>query len=54
MTRNREIDCEDLRGCDHSPEVPIINDDGIIDHWRCRCGRRAIVRHAELQDGGEL
>jgi hypothetical protein len=39
MTRNREIDCEDLFGCDHEPEIAISDDSGEILFWRCRCGK---------------
>jgi hypothetical protein len=41
MTRNRELDLEDLTSCDHKPEIAITNDEGTeILHWICRCGRR--------------
>jgi hypothetical protein len=41
MTRNSDIDCEDIFGCTHEPETPILAEDGEeIDHWVCRCGRR--------------
>lgn len=42
MTRNSEINCEDLFGCDHEAEVPIYVG-GEIDHWRCRCGEKKWV-----------
>jgi hypothetical protein len=29
--------CEDLFGCDHTPETPI-SDGGEIVSWVCRCG----------------
>ena len=41
MTRNRELDCEDLFDCDHTPEVAIrdqLTGQTIIG-WRCRCGK---------------
>lgn len=40
MTRNRELDCEDLRECTHQPEVAIAIDsrDPEFVIWRCRCG----------------
>ena len=37
MTRNREIDCDDLRNCDHSPQLPI-TEDGELAYWLCSCG----------------
>lgn len=40
MTRNRELDCEDLFGCSHEPETPVMGDGGEIEYWVCRCGRR--------------
>lgn len=41
MTRNSEIDCEDLFGCTHEPETPICDEDGTaILYWICRCGQR--------------
>lgn len=39
MTRNRELRCEDIFGCDHTPETPIV-EEGEIVYWMCRCGRR--------------
>jgi uncharacterized cupin superfamily protein len=40
MTRNREMDLEDLCECDHEPEVATAADsrdpESVI--WRCRCG----------------
>lgn len=42
MTRRRDMMCEDLFGCEHEPETPILDANGNIDHWRCRCGRRAL------------
>lgn len=41
MTRNREIRCEDLFGCDHKAETPVA-EDGEILYWLCRCGRRVM------------
>jgi len=38
MTRNSDIRLEDITGCDHTPELPIV-DDGAIVGWLCRCGR---------------
>ena len=42
MTRNRELDLEDLRDCEHAPEFPIVDDDNIIVAWCCACGRRTV------------
>lgn len=39
MTRNREIDCLDLFYCQHDPEIPVCDEDGIVVEWRCRCGQ---------------
>lgn len=42
MTRRRDLMCEDIFGCTHEPETPILTDDGQdVDHWVCRCGQRA-------------
>jgi hypothetical protein len=40
MTCNRDLACDDLFGCDHSPEFPIVESGEIIE-WFCRCGREA-------------
>lgn len=41
MRRNRELNCEDLIECDHTPEFPIADaDTDEIMEWRCRCGQR--------------
>lgn len=42
MTRNSEIDCEDLFYCGHEPETPILGQDGETSHWLCRCGRSVV------------
>jgi len=39
MTRRRDLMCEDLFGCDHTPETPIV-EDGAVLYWVCRCGRK--------------
>lgn len=39
MTRRSDLMCEDLFGCDHSPDTPI-SEGGVVVEWRCRCGRR--------------
>jgi hypothetical protein len=45
MTRNSEINGEDILGCTHEPETPVMTADGMaIDYWLCRCGRRHRVR----------
>lgn len=43
MTRNREIDCQDIFGCDHNPEIPITNGNGDIVYWQCRCGDKKVT-----------
>lgn len=40
MTRNRELYLEDIIGCKHEPETPIIDNNGNIIYWVCRCGQR--------------
>ncbi len=40
MTRNADLDCEDLFNCTHEPETPILGADGEISHWVCRCGQK--------------
>ncbi len=43
MTRNSDLRLEDIFGCKHTPETPIVDDDGSqILYWVCRCGRRCI------------
>jgi len=46
MTRNCDVwDLEDLMGCQHEPETPIVEEDGTeILYWLCRCGRRVKPR----------
>lgn len=40
MTKNRELDLQDLTECDHKPEIPICDEDGMeILYWVCRCGK---------------
>lgn len=39
MTRNSELNCEDLSECDHTLEIPI-SENGEIYEWRCLCGFR--------------
>jgi hypothetical protein len=50
VTRNSEIDCEDLFGCDHEPETPIADDSGAIVSWRCRCGRHVAAPTPPVTD----
>jgi hypothetical protein len=40
MTRRRDMMCEDIFGCTHEPETPIIDWDGSVLHWVCRCGTK--------------
>lgn len=40
MTRNSELRLEDITGCLHVPETPIVDDAGQILWWVCRCGRQ--------------
>lgn len=51
MTRRRDLMCEDIFGCDHTPEVPIV-EDGAVVHYVCRCGRKHPVP-AEDEKRGE-
>lgn len=39
--------CEDIFGCDHRSETPIVDHLGEIVHWRCRCGRITPAKKAE-------
>lgn len=39
MTRNYEMDLGDIFNCDHTPEIPVV-EEGEIVFWLCRCGRR--------------
>jgi hypothetical protein len=33
--------CEDIFGCTHEPETPVIDEDtDTIAYWICRCGKR--------------
>lgn len=49
MTRRSDLMCEDLFGCDHTPETPVTQD-GEIVMWLCRCGREHMVpRKAEAE-----
>jgi hypothetical protein len=53
MTRNREIDLEDI-GPAHvcAAEIPI-SDNGEILYWRCRCGARVTVEVLDQPSAGE-
>jgi hypothetical protein len=46
-----DLDCEDLFGCDHEPETPII-ENGTITSWLCRCGQQVKSKeeHAKEPD----
>jgi hypothetical protein len=44
MTRNSDLRLEDILGCQHTPETPIVDDcAGEILYWVCRCGRRCVT-----------
>ncbi len=44
MTRRSDLMLEDLRGCTHEPEIPILEDDGQeVSYWLCRCGLNRCV-----------
>jgi hypothetical protein len=44
MTRNSDLRLEDIAGCQHTPEIPIVDDcAGEILYWVCRCGRRCVT-----------
>lgn len=52
MTRRRDLMCEDLFGCDHEPETPIV-ENGEIVHWVCRCGEKKtppLEKQADAQE----
>ena len=38
MTRNRELDLQDIVDCTHEPELPVTENGSIIG-YACRCGR---------------
>lgn len=38
MTRNRELDLQDIVDCAHEPELPV-TENGAIIGYACRCGR---------------
>jgi hypothetical protein len=38
MTRNSDLDLEDLRNCKHKHPIPIVDDFGHIVLWKCPCG----------------
>ena len=41
MTRNRELDLEDLRDCDHQPQfILLAEDDETVLGWLCACGQK--------------
>jgi hypothetical protein len=47
---------EDLFGCDHTPEMPIVEEyTGEILYWICRCGRMHPVpdKHASTEEKPE-
>ena len=41
MTRNNEIDLQDLIECDHALEIPVTEGVDIV-YWMCRCGKKKI------------
>jgi hypothetical protein len=43
MTRNRELDCEDLFECAHEAETAVSDLAGNIIAWTCRCGKTVKV-----------
>jgi hypothetical protein len=53
MTRRSDLMCEDLFGCSHEGETPIVQD-GQIVYWRCRCGRRVAPQSAEEQASSKV
>lgn len=48
MTRNSDLDLEDLRECSHEPETPVVKDDEIVE-WLCWCGR-SVAGPKEVND----
>lgn len=54
MTRRSDLMLEDLTGCDHRPETPIVDAiNGEIVYWLCRCGRRHRVTEPDPPPKGE-
>jgi hypothetical protein len=50
MTRRSDLMCEDIFGCTHEPETPIIDEYSMeIEYWMCRCGRR--VKAGPIEEG---
>lgn len=47
MTRRSDMMLEDIYGCQHTPETPIVDDSGEILYWLCRCGRKQQVPKKE-------
>jgi len=53
VTRNYEIDLEDLQECEHAPEEPVVSSDGVVTRWLCRCGQWVLPptkQNGELQN----
>jgi hypothetical protein len=40
MTRNSDLYLKDIIQCNHTPKTPIVDDNGKILYWICRCGRQ--------------
>ena len=49
MTRNADLDCRDLFGCDHAPMIALVRD-GALVAWACTCGAKEhIVGHCQCE-----
>lgn len=52
MTRNSDLDLDDLTECDHTPEIAVMDGTTIL-WWLCRCGRRIRPEKEEHDDQGK-
>jgi hypothetical protein len=52
MTRNSELYLEDIFGCKHEPETPII-EQGEIIYWMCRCGLKIPIEELSKKSNKE-
>ncbi len=52
MTRRRDLMCEDIFGCDHKAETPIV-ENGAIVYWTCRCGEKRIQPEKQSDEAKE-
>lgn len=53
MSRNHELELEDMRECTHEPETAV-GDSVDALQWFCRCGHRVAVTPPKLADVVEI